>query len=437
MRISIRSRRLSAVAVGAFIPALAVAGITACGSAAASGRAASSTVTLNVWQCGSSPADGCLGPEWPKLVAAFEKANPGIKINNRYVPFANIDTVFDQALAAGSGPDVLDVNSSGEYGLFAAKGYLKKLNGSVVGLPHIQASSFFSSLWKQAALKQGTFGIPVDTGTRVLFWNKTLFKQAHLAPLGKTTSWATVLSDAKKISALGNGISGFRYAGGEKWAMMYNNIGPLVFEAGGNFINPSGTKASADSPAVVKAVSYWDQLVKTAPRSDATQQNQAVAMQAFAANKAGMFYNGFWNIPEMKQANPKLKFGETLMKDKTVASTTGGWLLSVPSYVPASKMDAIKKFYAFMYQPKHEALLTNIIPAEKAAAPLAKSIRGPEFNLFYYILNKNSAQPIPMTQNMFQQAVDIFQSVQATQLGQAKPSNAMKALQGKLAGSLS
>ncbi len=435
MRVPIRSRRLLAVGVGAVIPALAIAGLAGSASGAQK-RSSSAAVTLNVWQCGSNASNGCLGPQWPKLVSAFEKANPGITISTRYVPFDNIDTVFAQALAAGSGPDVVDLNSSGEYGLYAAKGYLKNLQGSVVGLPHIQPSSFYSNLWNQAVLKQGTFGIPVDTGSRLLYWNKTLFKQAGLAPLGKTASWSTVLTDAKKISALGNGISGFRYAGGEKWAMMYNNIGPLVFEAGGDFINPSGTKAAADSPAVLSAVNYWDQLVKYAPRSDATQQNQAVAVQAFADNKAGMYYNGFWEIPAMKATNPKVQFGETLMKDKTVASTTGGWLLAVPSYVPSSKMTAIKKFYAFMYQPQHEALLTNIIPAEKAAVPLAKSIHGPEFNLFYYILDKNSYQPIPMTQNMFQQAVDIFQTVQATQLGQAQPGSALKSLQGKLEGLL-
>jgi multiple sugar transport system substrate-binding protein len=390
-----------------------------------------------VWQCGSSPADGCLGPEWPKLVASFEKANPTITIKTRYVPFDNLDTVFAQALAAHAGPDIADVNSSGEYGLYASKGYLKDLRSTIVGLPNIQASSFYSTLWQQAALKQGTFGIPVDTGTRVLFWNKTLFKNAGLAPFGTTATWSQVLNAAQKISALGNGISGFRYAGGEKWAMLYNNIGPLVFEAGGQFIDPTGTHADATSPAVARAVTYWNQLAKYAPRSDASQQDQAVAMQAFAANKAGMFYNGFWNIPEMKQANPKVKFGETLMQDETVASTTGGWLLTVPSYVPDSKMAAIKKFFSFVYQPKNEAKLTNIIPAEKAAVPLATSIRGPEFNLFYYILNKNARQPIPLTQNMFSQAVDIFQAVQGTTLGQSSVASAMKSLQGQLESSLS
>jgi len=57
--------------------------------------------------------------------------------------------------------------------------------------------------------------VPIDTGTRALYWNKTLFKKAGVAPFGSTVSWGQVLAAAQKISKLGHGISGFEYAGGE------------------------------------------------------------------------------------------------------------------------------------------------------------------------------------------------------------------------------
>jgi ABC-type glycerol-3-phosphate transport system substrate-binding protein len=408
-------------------------GLAACGGSSSS---ASGPVTLTVWQCGSSPKDGCLGPRWPALVAAFEKANPSIKIKTRYVPFTSLDSVFAQAFAAGSGPDIADVNSSGEYGLFASKGYLKDLSSKIVGLPNIVASDFYPTLWQQAALKQGTFGIPVDTGTRALFWNKLLFKKAGVQPFGKTVTWSQVVNAAQKVSALGNGISGFRYAGGEKWAMLYNNIGPLVFEAGGQFIDPTAGHAYATSPAVAHAVNYWNQLIRYAPRSDVSEQDQSVAMQAFATNKAGMYYNGFWEIPQMRQLNAKVQFGEALMKDQTVASATGGWLLAVPSFVSDSKMAAIEKFFSFVYRPSNEAELTNIMPALKSATPYAKAIQGPEYNIFWHILNTNARQPIPLTANMSQEAVDIFQAVQATTLG-GSVSSTMNSLQSQLEKSLS
>ena len=101
--------------------AVAVFGLTPAAGAAAA------PVTINLWQCGSGPGAGsCMGAQYPGLVSRFEASHPNIKIVTRYIPFANLDTVFDEAFAAGSGPDIADVNTSGDYGLFSSKGYLEE-----------------------------------------------------------------------------------------------------------------------------------------------------------------------------------------------------------------------------------------------------------------------------------------------------------------------
>src|SRR5215469_12156274 len=196
--------------------------LAACSS---SGSSSSGTTQLSIWAC-----TGCWGTAFPRLLTQFEKAHPNVKITTRGIPFANYDTVLSEAFAAGSGPDVVWINTSGDYGLFSSKGYLKNIASSIVGAPNVQQADFYPNEWNEVVLKQGTFGIPIDTDTRVLYWNKTLFKKAGVAPFGSTVTWAQVLAAAKKINSLGGGVSGFRYAGGEKWAMLYNNIGPLVFE---------------------------------------------------------------------------------------------------------------------------------------------------------------------------------------------------------------
>jgi multiple sugar transport system substrate-binding protein len=395
-------------------------------------REASSQVTINLWQCGAGPgANSCMGAAYPGLVKRFEASHPGIKINTRYIPFANLDTVFGEAFAAGSGPDIVDINTSGDYGLFTSKGYLKEISKTIVGLPNVKPSDFYPNEWREVVLKQGIFGIPIDTGTRALYWNKTLFKQAGVAPFGKTASWPQVLNAAKKISALGHGVYGFRYAGGEKWSMLYNNIGPLVFQAGGQFIDPTGSTAYATSPAVEKAVSYWVRLSKYAPKSDITETNQSVAMEAFAKNQAGMYYNGFWEIPQMESINPKLQWGTTQMKDVTVDSNTGGWILSVPSFTPNSKMKAIEEFFSYVFAPQNEIDLTGIMPAVKASTPLDKAIQGPEYQTFWDILKTHAQQPIPLTANMYQEGIDILNAVEATELGHSVKSE-MATLQSQL-----
>ena len=430
MKSNRRPRAMLAGAV-ATVPTLCFAALAPSASAATA-RESSSQVTINLWQCGAGPgANSCMGAAYPGLIQRFEASHPNIKVNTRYIPFANLDTVFDEAFAAGSGPDIVDVNTSGDYGLFTSKGYLKDISHTIVGLPNVKPSDFYPNEWKEAVLPQGTFGIPIDTGTRALFWNKTLFKEAGVAPFGQTATWAQVLNAAKKVSALGHGISGFEYAGGEKWSMLYNNIGPLVFQAGGQFINSSATKAFASSPAVEKAVAYWDQLSSYGPKSDITQTNQSVPMEDFAKNKAGMFYNGFWDIGQMESANPKLQWGETEMKDVSVDSNTGGWILSVPSFTPNSKMKAIEEFYSYVFAPKNEIDLTGIMPAVKAATPLDKAIEGPQYQMFWNILKTHAQQPVPLTAHMYQEGIDILNAVEATELGHPVKSE-MGALQSQL-----
>jgi multiple sugar transport system substrate-binding protein len=420
----------------ATVAAVSFTGLAPAASAADLDGQATAPITINLWQCGSGPgANSCMGAGYPGLVSRFEASHPNIKITTRYIPFANLDTVFDEAFAAGSGPDIADVNTSGDYGLFSSKGYLKNISSTIVGLPNVKPSDFYPNEWKEVVLPQGTFGIPIDTGTRALYWNKTLFKKAGVAPFGATVTWAQVLDAAKKVSALGHGINGFEYAGGEKWSMLYNNIGPLVFQAGGQFINNSATAAFATSPAVEKAVSYWDELAKYGPASDITQQNQSVPVDDFAKNLAGMYYNGFWDIGGMLSVNPKVQFGITEMKDVSVDSNTGGWILSVPSFTPSAKMKAIEEFYSYVFAPQNEIDLTGIMPAVKAATPLDKAIEGPEYQIFWNILKEHAQQPVPLTANMYQEGIDILNAVEATELGHSVPSE-MRTLQSQLQGLL-
>jgi ABC-type glycerol-3-phosphate transport system substrate-binding protein len=400
--------------------------LTACGSSGPSGS--SGATSLTIWSC-----EGCWGTNFPTVLKQFQSSHPNVKISTRTIPFASYDNTLAQAFASGSGPDVIWINTSGDYGLFSAKGYLKDISSSIVGAPNVRESDFYPNEWKEVVLRQGIFGIPIDTGTRALYWNKTLFKRAGVAPFGTTVSWQQVLNAAAKVNALGGGVSGFRYAGGEKWAMMYNNVGPLVYEAGGQFVNDTGTQTYATSPPVESAISYWDKLAGYAPKSDLTEQDQSVAVSAFAANKAGMYYNGFWEIPAMQAANPKLQYGVSLMKDVTVDSNTGGWILSVPSYVDSSKMPAIRDLFSYVFAPQREISTTSIMPSVKASTALDKAISGPQYRLFWTILAEHAQQPLPLTQNMFAEATDILNAVQQTQLGHPVPSS-MASLQQQLEG---
>ena len=61
---------------------------------------------------------------------------------------------------------------------------------------------------------EGTqWGVPIAFSTKALYWNKDLFKQAGLDPEKPPKNFTEILDYARKITALGNGITGFDLAG--------------------------------------------------------------------------------------------------------------------------------------------------------------------------------------------------------------------------------
>ena len=90
---------------------LAGAALAACGS---SGASSSGKTNLTIWSC-----QGCWGTNFPTVLKQFHTAHPNITISTRTIPFASYDNTLAQAFASGSGPDVIWINTSGDYGLFS------------------------------------------------------------------------------------------------------------------------------------------------------------------------------------------------------------------------------------------------------------------------------------------------------------------------------
>ena len=135
------------------------------------------------------------------------------------------------------------------------------------------------------------FGVPYLADLSVLWYNKTLFKKAGLNPNDPPTTYAQIVSDAEKISALGHGISGFSFAGNCQGCLGFTML-PSLWADGQHMINgPLGTQTANvanDAPLKTMLAAYqmmWSkQLV---PAADQTQ-NGLTWGQDFEAGKVGI-----------------------------------------------------------------------------------------------------------------------------------------------------
>jgi ABC-type glycerol-3-phosphate transport system substrate-binding protein len=203
MSVRSRARRACGAALAA---GLLLAGLTACGSSKdddAADAAGPVTITVN----GLPPAtDKVNRKNYMDDVAAFTKKYPNIKLNPKE-GFMDPAT-FAARLAGGQVEDVFYVYFTDPAGLIA-KHQVSDIS------PYLNEVAPAAKDVKPELLKVFSdadgkvYGVPTANYTIGLVYNRDLFKQAGLDPDKPPTTWAEVRADAKKISALGNGISGY------------------------------------------------------------------------------------------------------------------------------------------------------------------------------------------------------------------------------------
>ena len=405
-----KSRKL-AVIVGATLTAtLALAGCSA--GASTSGGAK----TLSLWVPAGTPT---VAP----YVASFNKSHPQYKVTLREIPFANYDNALGQAFSAGQGPDLAQINGT-SMPSFAGKGFLQPITPIIGTSGDVATSNFYPNLLKAAQFNGKQVSIPIDTGTRVIQYNKKLFEKAGVQPFGETATYSEILAAAQKIQALGNGVQGFCYVGGVKEYTINSNIGPFIKQSGGEFINSAGTKATIDTAAAIRGVTFFKDLAATGSKSNIVSTSEASCDEGLAAGTVGMQYNGFWVIPS--KADPAVfELGQTLPKDKTTYSSTGGWVLGVPTYVKSDKSAIIKAFVADMYKPTNLVKFTGLMPATLSGRDAATTLKASQYDIYWKILKENADNPIPLSDKLVEQGNLLTSAVQSILQGTSSVQSAL------------
>jgi len=249
-------------------------------SSASFGVNATGTVTLWARQA----TDSVTKP----LVAKFNATHKNLKVVLHLTQPNEATTELGTAIRAGDVPDLVGLNDI-NVPLFMHENALMNLT------PYVNALSYKSSL-SPGHLTLSTqsgqyYGVPFLADLSVLWYNKTLFKEAGLNPNDPPTSYAQIVSDAQKISALGNGISGFSFAGDCQGCLGFTML-PSIWASGQHLISgPLGKQtANVTNNAPLKQIltdyqQLWnDHLV---PVADQTQ-NGLTWGKDFEAGKVGI-----------------------------------------------------------------------------------------------------------------------------------------------------
>ena len=336
---------------------VAVAATTLAASAALMGlspamaSAARPTVTLQFWNTYNT-TDKELSTMQNVVLAKFEKENPGIKVTAVDFPYNQLLAKFIAASAAGDPPAVLRSDIAWVPSL-ASEGVLLNLSHqkwaqSILksALPGPLSTNYFQGSY---------YGVPDDTNTQVLFWNKADFAAAGLS--GPPTTLTQLWADAATLTNSSKGQFGLGVDGTDIW-----NVAPYIWSNGGNFTNPALTTTTGyiNGSATEAAVQELVNLKNSGDiGSDFVGGSGAVSGETgFPKGEYAMYIDGPWAVPTYR-AIPFSGYGMTLFPSGAggSVSTVGGEDLVIAKDSP-NLADSIK-LTQFLASPFAQLQMAN------------------------------------------------------------------------------
>ncbi len=328
--------------------------------------AADSDTTINF--LAPAYSDGATGTKalWDGIIAEFQKQNPGLTVNLQMESWNSInDVVRTKLQSTSTTPDILNIDA---YASFAGDGMLYPA-AEIVSAPVL--ADIQPSFAQNAALNGTQYALPLFASTRTLFYNTELFDKAGITRPPKT--WAELTDAAKKIQALGGGVSGYGLPLGSEEAQGETSI--WTFGAGGAWAD--GDRITVDTPQNLEGVRAMRDLIDagaTQPNPGATDRKDVI--NAFIQGKIGMIEALPPTIGQIAAKNPGLRYATAPSPTKTGAPVT----LGVADHLMAFKKDgkkaeSIRKFLDYFYSA---AVYANFVEHEgfipithSAAAALA------------------------------------------------------------------
>lgn len=272
--------------------------LTACGSGGSDGSGDSGEIkgSIDFWM--GDPIGDTQQPIMKKLASDYEAANPGTKVNLRFLG-KDAHQTYLTSIAGGSVPCVALIGNTWTPE-FAALDALEVYADD----PKSLDDTYVSGMVGSTVFKGKSYAVPYDTGVRALIYRKDM-----LESIGKTAppaTWEELREDALAIQAKNPGVNGFGIIGGAHWYYL-----PLIWNWGGEIATQDGDKwvSDAGSAKAVEAFQFYSDLLtkdKLSPKG-ASAWVGADVDTSMGLGKTAMMVGGSWDLKTILAQSPDLE----------------------------------------------------------------------------------------------------------------------------------
>jgi raffinose/stachyose/melibiose transport system substrate-binding protein len=291
------------------------------------------------------------------IIKKFQEKEPDITVKfETYAP-ENYQTILSTALAAGRGPDVIQVRAYGNLETIAIPGYLLALDKTNV--PEL-ANFPESALAAETLRSDGkVYAVPFATQAQLVVYNKKIFADNGIKV---PQTWDELMEAAKALKS--KNINPFTNGTATAWQNETIVGGLLSSMLGKQFEDDivSG-KANFTDPRFVNALTKLKDISQYFS-PNFTGVDYPSSQQLFVAGRGAMFAGGSYEVANFKGQNPSLDLGvfpSPVAKagDQALIATyyDGGYAVNAKS----EKKDAALKFVRFLATPEYGTSFTNTL----------------------------------------------------------------------------
>ncbi len=216
------------------------------------------------------------------IVAAFEEANPGIKVDVSSAPYADYFTLLQADFVGNDPPDTFELNYE-NFVSYAANDVLLDLTSYLD-----PAAPYYPRALEAFQYKGVQGALPETFSTVLLFYNKDLFDQAGIAYPTADWTWDDAVTAGKAIRALGDDIWGL-YSPIQFWEF-YKKAG----QNDCHFFNADMTESTINAPECVAALETMVSFVNDGIMPNDTELAGVSNEDLFKQGKLGMVVTGIW-----------------------------------------------------------------------------------------------------------------------------------------------
>lgn len=333
-----------------------VAGLTGCGNSGGSstnnstsnqtpGKSTTKVTTITVWE---TEMDDKLGQ---KFAQEFNASHPNVHVTMQYI--SEPDTFLQKltaAISTDSEPDMV-IGGDPSWGpQLLQTGKLVDLFGKMGEVD----KQIYPGILSAEMYKGHQVGMPYGIGDYSLFYNKKDFSAAGISSPPKT--WDQVIQDSIKLSNPAQQKYGFYVPFGNQEWTVYTFEG-MLWANGGQFLNSNQTQAAFNSPAGVKALQTWVDLIykyHAAPTTSFATPGNSDGSPAFASSVVAMLIDGGWDLSTFKQAG--VDYGVTLFPKGTATYATNSGIGNLWAFNRGGMREqATLEFMKWFMQPSNLA----------------------------------------------------------------------------------